>query len=328
VPTPGTPSPHVRRTRLSERLIAGVLGVVVRLLPRLPVAVVLALADVVATVIWLFDFPGRSVGRQNLEVAFGAALTPSRRRRVLWDSYRNAVRVESLLFHLQPLPPARFARWVDFPAAEAARLRSLAEAGRRAVFVSAHLGNWELLLAMRTAVPFSPDFAYMAETANSRALDEVVERLRDRGQGGPSPRKRGALALRSALAQGKCVSLMMDRNVRGQLGGDYVPFLGLPARTTPLGARLALAFGVDLVAVALLPDRPRHWRFVISPPLMPPPSGDAEADGREGLRRANEWLGDAIRRHPEAYLWTLKRWKSRPTEEQGRYPAYSFHDPA
>jgi lauroyl/myristoyl acyltransferase len=120
---------------------------------------------------------------------------------------------------------------------------------------------------------------------------------------------------------------MMDRNLRGERGGDYVPFLGLAARTTPLAGRLAQAFDVPLVTVVMLPAGPRRWRLAFSEPLMPPASGDEKADLRTALERANARLGEAILRHPETYLWTLKRWKSRPSPEQGRYPAYSYHDP-
>lgn len=329
MPPPAAPT---RRTapRLGwvEALIRGALHVACRVLPALPSGVVLALADLVGTVLWLLDASGRDVGRQNLDAVFGADLPARAKRRILRASYRNAVRVEALLFHLQPLPPARYARWVRFDPDDLARLEGYVARGARAVLVSAHLGNWELLLAARTALPFAPPFAYLAESANSRALDETLDRLRDRGSGGAAQRRRGALALRSALAQGKCVSLLMDRNLRGENGGAYIPFLGLPARTTPLGARLAQAFGVHLVGTLMLPDGPCRWRCVFSGDLMPPPSGDPVADVREALVRANAWLGDAIRRHPEAYLWTLKRFKSRPTAEPGRHPAYSFHDPA
>jgi lauroyl/myristoyl acyltransferase len=34
-----------------------------------------------------------------------------------------------------------------------------------------------------------------------------------------------------------------------------------------------------------------------------------------------------IQREPEHWLWTYKRWKRRPTPEQGAYPFYSKYDP-
>jgi lauroyl/myristoyl acyltransferase len=312
--------------RAWESAVAGALRVCERVFPRLPTDVALVLADVFGTVGWALDSRGRTAGRQNLAAVYGATKTPREQGRILRASYRNAVRCAVLLFHLQPLTPRRFRQFVTVDPEHLALIRQLV-AGWQGVIVSGHLGNWELLLAGRTGFEFSPHFAYLAESLGSRALDDAVERLRDRGSGGRSNRKSGALALRRALAEGNCVSFLMDRNVRGQHGGDYVPFLGLPARTTPLGAVLARAYGVPLIVGLMLPDGPRRWRFRLSEDVMPPASGDAKADIHRALTRANEILSDAILAHPETWLWRLKRFKSRPTPEQGRYPAYSFYDP-
>jgi Kdo2-lipid IVA lauroyltransferase/acyltransferase len=313
--------------RSREAAIDATLRCLERVLPRLPTDVALLFADVLATIGYWLDRRGRSAGKQNLEAVFGDSKTPRERARILRASYRNAVRVEMLLFHLQPLTPARFARWVSVSAEDTAMLRRYAAEGWRGVMVGAHQGNWELLLGARTGLPFSPTFAYLAESSGSRALDASIERLRDRGGGGASLRKRGALALRRALAEGKCVSFLMDRNVRGEHGGDYVPFLGLPARTTPLGAVLAHAYGVPMVVALMTPEGPRRWRLRMVEDVMSVRTGDARADIKRALTRANEIFSEAIRAHPETWLWTLKRFKSRPTEELGRYPAYSFYDP-
>jgi lauroyl/myristoyl acyltransferase len=294
--------------------------------PRLPADVVLAFADVLGTIGWLFDRRGREVGRQNLEAVFGGTKSRRERARILRASYRNAVRVEALLFHLQPLTRARFERWVRVDPDHLEEIRRLAGEGWRGVIVAGHHGNWELLFSARSALTDAPPFAYLVEGLGSRVMDETFERLRN-GGGGVSLRKSGALALRRALAEGKCVSFLMDRNVRGQHGGDYVPFLGLPARTSPLGAVLARAYGVPLIVGLMTPDGPRRWYFRLSEDLMPPASADAAADIASAVLRANDLLSAAILKHPEAWLWRLKRFKSRPTAEQGRYPAYSFHDP-
>ena len=56
-------------------------------------------------------------------------------------------------------------------------------------------------------------------------------------------------------------------------------------------------------------------------------SDDVQADVQAIMTRMNGMLEQVIRDHPEAWNWTLKRWKSRPTEEQGEYPRYSIFDP-
>lgn len=313
--------------RLRDTLLDATLRVCERVLPALPRGLVLALADGLGLLAWALDRRGRGVGRANLEAVFGATHGKRWRARVLRRSYRHAVRTLLLLFHLQPMTPALFARLVRIEPGDLARFRAWAEEGRRGVLVSAHLGNWELLLAARTGVTFTPPFAYLAESTGVRVVDDALDRLRDRGAGSGSLRKRGALALRQAFRQGKCISFMMDRNLRGSQGGVYVPFLGLEARTTPLGAVLAQAFGAPMGVSLMEPDGPGRWRLTISDDVMPVPGPDPQADVRLALTRANNLLSEAVRRHPEAYLWMLKRFKSRPCVERGPYPEYSFYDP-
>ncbi|MFM8981217.1 MAG: lysophospholipid acyltransferase family protein [Planctomycetia bacterium] len=303
------------------------LGFLERWLPSLSLSGLQALAWALGSVVWLVDRRGRAVARQNVLAVLGATHGPAARARIVRASYRNAVLSELLLFHLQPPSPARCRRLVRMDPADEARYRAYASSGRPVVLVSAHLGSWELLVLSRAAFAFAPDFAYLVESSGSPALDATLERLRNAGSGGSALRKRGAMALKNALAQGKSVSLMMDRNLRGMQGGHYVPFLGLQARTTPLGAVLARAYRVPLCVVLLLPERPLRWRLWISDDLLPAPGPDEEADVREALRRANDLLSEAVRAHPEAYLWNLKRFKGRPCADPAGYPAYSEHDP-
>jgi lauroyl/myristoyl acyltransferase len=303
------------------------LGLLERLLPWFSASGVAALGDVLGTLVWLFDLRGRAVGRQNLDAVYGADKTPGEKRAILRASYRNAVRTELLLFHCQPFRRARFERFVRVDPDDLARYRAYAESGRQVVLVSAHFAAWELLALGRPAFDFAPAAAYLVESSGSREVDLVLERLRDAGGGSSALRKRGAMALRQAMAQGKSAGLLMDRNLWGGLGGVYAPFLGLEARTTPLGAVLARRFSAALSVILLLPEGPLRWRLWIGPDVMPAPSADPEADVRSALARANAMLSEVILRHPGLWLWMLKRFKARPTAERGRYPPYSQHDP-
>jgi len=120
--------------------------------------------------------------------------------------------------------------------------------------------------------------------------------------------------------------MLVDRNVPRRYGGVYVPFLGLPARTTPLPARLAHWHGVPLIVAMMIPEGDLRWRLWLSEDLLPR-TGDEDADVAVGLARMNDLFSRAIREHPEQWTWMLKRWKSRPTPEVGPYPAYSLFEP-
>ena len=310
-----------------ERAAAAPLEVAARVLPALPTAAVLALSDAIAAALAVLDRRGRRAARQNLAAVFGAELSRAERRRLVRESYKSVVRNMVLLFHLQPMTPALWRRFVTLHPDDEARIRALVAASPCAVMTSGHFGNWELLLGTRTALPWTYETAYLMETTGRPRVDALLDRLRDRGHGGASMRKRGSFALKQALEGGRSVSMLVDRNVSSKLGGRYVPFLGIPARTTPLAAILARRYRAPLAVVLLIPEGRARWRLWVSPDLAGEPTDDEDADVLAATERVNDVLSRVIREQPESWAWMLKRWKSRPTPELGPYPADSLYDP-
>jgi KDO2-lipid IV(A) lauroyltransferase len=320
-------TPRNRRIHgLVDRLLAGTLRSAAKIFSALPDRISLRAADGLGYLCHLFSRRARSIGHENLRVVFGESLSRRERTRILRASWRTAARAVWTLLHMRRLTPERYARWVRVAPEDEARLVRAAREIRTGVLVSGHIGNWELLLAARTGLPWSPPVHYFAETTGFPRVDAALDELRDRGSGSGALRKGGAMALRRALDQGKCVGILADRNVREWHGGIFVPFLGLEARTTPLPVVLARRYGVPLSVSLVLPEGRSRWRLWMSPNLMDEATGDDEADTRRVLTRVNDVLGEAIRRQPEAWFWAIKRWKSRPGPERGRYPEYSVFD--
>jgi KDO2-lipid IV(A) lauroyltransferase len=264
---------------------------------------------------------------QGLEAVFGAEMPLGERRRVLRASYRNALAAEALLLHVQRDTRERCRRHVRITPEDDARFRRLVAESPSFVLTAGHFGNWEMLLAAQSVLDYLPPVTYLVETTGNAAVDAMFARLRDKGSGGGALRKGGAMSLRRALENGQCVSLLVDRNVPGRYGGVYVPFLGIPARTTPLPAMLAHWYAVPLAVVMLIPEGRARWRLWLSNDLMQPRTGEESVDVPRAMARVNDVLSRAIREHPAAWAWMLKRWKSRPTPELGPYPAYSVLDP-
>jgi KDO2-lipid IV(A) lauroyltransferase len=225
------------------------------------------------------------------------------------------------------MTPAKYARWVRVSPEAMAWLQHLSATFDKGVIVSGHLGNWELLLGTRLAFPNSAKITSLFEQTPVPELDVALDSLRGRSGGKGAVRKGGAMALKAALDRGESVGLLVDRNVRQEHGGVWAPFLGLEARTSPLPVVLARRYGLPMGMLLCVPDGPRRWRLWMSPNFMEPPTDDEAADVRRVLTKINDALGAKIREHPEAWLWMIKRWKSRPTEALGRYPAYSYWDP-
>jgi KDO2-lipid IV(A) lauroyltransferase len=307
--------------------VAAFVGGVSTVVSRIPTRAALRLFDAMALVLYHVDARGRRAGRQNLRAVFGETKSSRERRRILRGSYRTMLRGVWALLHLQPLDARRFARWVTIDPEDEARMRHAAQAVGSGVLVSGHFGNWELLLASRTAVSYAPRVAYLVEQTPFPEVDRAIDRLRSRGGRSGALRKGGSLALKGALDRHECVGVLVDRNVRPLYGGVYVPFLGLPAATTSMPAFLARRYGRPLSLLLCVPYGKDRWRLTMGPDLMPPPTDDERADVAAALERINEALGASILAQPEAWLWMIKRWKSRPTEAVGRYPAYSYFEP-
>lgn len=96
----------------------------------------------------------------------------------------------------------------------------------------------------------------------------------------------------------------------------FVPFFGMPAATVPALSRLARlckARVVPVIARERADGRGFEARFY--PAWEDFPSEDLAAD----TRRMNAFLEERIRETPAQYLWSHKRFKTRPPGEPGVY---------
>jgi len=315
-------------SRALEALLFRTLVGANQVLAALPSRWVLRAADLVGDLVHWLDPRGRRVGRENLRVVFGDALTGAERRRILRASLRGTARSVAVLLHAAPLTPERFRRWVDVPATVEQTLRQAAVSAKGAVAVSGHLGSWELLLGMAGLLKDTMPTRFLVEPTVHPAVDRFLDHLRGTGGGKSALRKGGAIAMASHVRQGGVAALLVDRNARRNQGGIWVPFFGLRAASTPLPALLARRHDVPIVPLFCLPLPGGRYRIHLGPePSMEVRSGDLEADVHEITLRIHRQLEGVIRASPEAWNWTLKRWKSRPTPERGDYPPYSLFDP-
>ncbi|MDJ0521089.1 MAG: hypothetical protein QNJ90_03340 [Planctomycetota bacterium] len=318
---------RLRRSRIPERLAVEALIAVVKVLRALPSRWVLRFADAIGVLHSVLDRRGRKAALQNLVVAFGGTMSRAERLRIHRESYKLQIRAIALLLHLQPLTRERFDRWVDVAElVDAETERRIRERG--AVLVSGHIGNWEMLLGLRIAFPDFPPAVFLAEEVPYGAINAFLKKLRSHGDILSAFRKGGARPVIKVVAEGGIAGLLVDRNVRRDHGGVFVPFLGLEARTTPLPAWIALRHDVPVHPVFCVPQEGDRYRIWLGPDLTQDlPPGDHHERMRELLTRINHSLETVIRARPELWNWTLKRFKSRPEVELGDYPAYSLHDP-
>lgn len=180
----------------------------------------------------------------------------------------------------------------------------------RALILTAHLGNWELLpIASRlTGYPL----AIVVRPLDSPWLDALADGLR-RKSGVELIQKRGALrSVLRALGGGRMVGILLDQNA-ARREGVFVPFFGRPASTSKSLALLAVRTGAPVIPIFIRRDAAGGHRVMIEPPL-PVPAGGGEDAVAELTRRCTEAIEAAIREAPEQWLWIHRRWRTRPAE--------------
>ncbi len=231
----------------------------------------------------------------------------------LWDiclhTFRHLGRCAFELACIDQLD-AEIDQWVEWPQGDRQLLEAVLARRKGVVFVSGHLGNWELL-ARRVALAGYPCQTIAKETTDAR-LTALIERFRAsaglksiwRGQPG------AAKQMLRALKAGEILGLLIDQDTRVQ--SIFVPFFGHLAATPRAAADLALRTGAAVVVGFC--RRLSPGRYSLSMEEVALPEGeDRQAAARALTATLTEQIERAIRLAPEQWVWMHRRWKTRPS---------------
>ena len=183
-------------------------------------------------------------------------------------------------------------------------LDAIRESGRPVIFVSSHLANWEIMAIVLKQNDVKNIVLYRA--ANNPLIDGFIIRLRarvmSRWQTAKGPQ--GALDLLRAIKAGYSPALLMDQKLTDGLVAD---FLGQPARTAPMAARLAQKFKLPIHPGVIIRRRGAQFDMIIRPPIYDG-ALEKDVDLQAITQRINDSLGEEIKNHPEQWLWLHRRW--------------------
>ena len=182
--------------------------------------------------------------------------------------------------------------------------------GRGLIFVTGHLGNWELggaYLAAR-GVPLDAIARRMSNPLFDRYLTETRSRIgmvvvHDADAVRRTPR---------SLRENRAVAFLADQGVLG-LASTFVPFFGRPAKTPRGPAVFALRLGVPVVFGVAVRQPSGKYRIAFEP-VDVEDTGDRDRDVDAIVARYTAVLERWVRRYPDQYFWHHRRWRRQPPD--------------
>jgi len=274
---------------------------------KLPIDVAGRLGSVVGHLVYRLAPKTRANALQSLSTAFPD--WPSEARQdIARRCFAHLGRCVFELACIRQMDP-RIGEWVEWTEDERLLLEKALARGRGVVFVSGHVGNWELL-ARRVALAGLPA-STIAKESNDWRLTRIVERFRTQGRVESIWRGQRGAAKRMlrVLKSGGILGLLIDQDTAVQ--SVYVPFFGRPASTPRAAADLALRTGAAVVVGFCQRKEDGRYRLSMKE-ISPLQTGDSNKDVAALTQVLTAEIEGAIRRTPEQWVWMHPRWKTQP----------------
>jgi KDO2-lipid IV(A) lauroyltransferase len=314
--SPGVlPNSHLatRLSRSAQLVQYAAAWLVLKGLGLLPRRAALAVGRAVGRVAYHVAGGLRRTGYRNLGLAF-PQLGGAERRRILTAAFEGLGRQ---LGAFSQLPRSR----PDDGLVEIRNLDALDRAlagGRGVLFLTAHVGGWELS-PFYLRLNGYPPVSFLVRRLDNPLVERLVDRYRTLCGNRSIDKRDAARPVLAALRRGEMVGILTDINVQ-EREGVFVDFFGRQASTTTGIARFALRTGAAVVP-GFMPWDARAGRYVLvfGEPVALVRTGSAEEDLRVNTQRFTKVVEDFVRAHPDQWLWVHKRWKTRPLGEPGLY---------
>ena len=285
---------------------------------RIPLALSIRVGSFLGWVAYCVLRTERARALEHLCIAFPQEKSQRERRRIARRSFQNLGRNAAEVVNYYRIK-GDLDRYITVVGEEHLD-RALAQ-GMGVLWITAHLGNWELLAC------YWAQRGYRLNVVARGLYDERLNRLllRFRKEAGvavilrDSPTAgRGIL---KALKRKECLAMLIDQDTK--VKGVMVDFFGRKANTPAGPALLACRKPIPVIAGFIHRVTDRSHEIVICPPVEIVRTGNEVQDVEVNTERFNKILENYIRRYPEQWVWMHRRWR-----RQMPYQGVSARQPA
>jgi len=174
---------------------------------------------------------------------------------------------------------------------------------RRAVFISGHFNNFELMALQieKAGINLCAIYRPLNNVFLNKTMEEIRENFICKNQ--IKKGRSGTRQIIENIKKGNSVALMIDQRVRE---GIKINFFGKPASTTTIPAQLIKKYKCDLVPIYIERRKNNYFKMFISEPIK---IGNNKSI-KEITEHLNKILEKMILKNVDQWIWTHDRWKT------------------
>ena len=174
---------------------------------------------------------------------------------------------------------------------------------RRAVFISGHFNNFELMALQieKAGINLCAIYRPLNNVFLNKTMEEIRENFICKNQ--IKKGRSGTRQIIENIKKGNSVALMIDQRVRE---GIKINFFGKPASTTTIPAQLIKKYKCDLVPIYIERRKNNYFKMFVSEPIK---IGNTKSI-KEITEHLNKILEKMILKNVDQWIWTHDRWKT------------------
>ena len=216
------------------------------------------------------------------------------------DVLGNYGRIFAEYVHLKNFRNDKLEKYISIEGLE--HLNNLKKTKKRAVFISGHFNNFELMAMQIEKAGI--ELATIYRPLNNFLLNKTMEQIRTENicKNQIKKGRAGSREIIKNLIKGKSIAIMIDQRVRE---GKKINFFNNQATTTTIPAQLIKKYNCELVPVYIERRKNNYFKMFVSKPIKI----DKNKSVLEITKFLNNLLERMIVRNIDQWIWTHNRWK-------------------
>ena len=212
----------------------------------------------------------------------------------------NYGRIFAEYVHLKNFRNDKLKKYISIEGLE--HLENLKKLKKRAIFISGHFNNFELMAMQIEKAGI--ELATIYRPLNNFLLNKTMEQIRTENicKNQIKKGRAGSREIIKNLIKGKSIAIMIDQRVRE---GIKIDFFNNQATTTTIPAQLVKKYNCELVPVYIERRKNNYFKMFVSKPIKI----DKNKSILEITKYLNNLLERMILRNIDQWIWTHNRWK-------------------